>query len=98
MKKELSKEQMEEITKLSGMADEDIDYSDIPPVEDWSDAVVGKFFRPIKQSVTIRLDADVVSWLKEDGKGYQSRANTLLRAAMERQRKYQGKSRTGSRS
>lgn len=47
----------------------------------------------MKQSVTIRLDSDVISWLKEGGKGYQTRANTLLRSIMERQRlKHKGKS------
>lgn len=86
MKRELSKEQMEMLKNLAEMPDEQIDLSDIPETEDWSDSVVGKFYRPIKQSVTLRLDADVLSWLKEGGKGYQTRANTLLRAAMERQR------------
>lgn len=44
MKKELSKEQMEEIKRLSEIPDEDIDYSEIPPIEDWNAAEVGKFF------------------------------------------------------
>lgn len=95
MKKEFSKEQMEEINKLSDMSDEDIDYSDIAPVQDWSNAVVGKFFRPMKLSVTIRLDADVLNWLKEGGTGYQTRANTLLRAAMQRERKHQSRGGVG---
>jgi len=85
MKKELTKEQMEEIVKLSAMPDEEIDYSDIPPVQSWEGAVVGKFYRPIKQAVTIRLDSDVVSWLKQGGRGYQTRVNKLLRLAMEKQ-------------
>ena len=64
------------------MKDEDIDYSDIPQVLDWSKAEVGKFYRPPKKAVTIRLDADVLEWLKGYGKGYQTRANLLLRHAM----------------
>jgi uncharacterized protein (DUF4415 family) len=44
---------------------------------------VGKFYRPIKKSLTIRLDADVLAWLKSQGRGYQTRLNKLLRAAME---------------
>ena len=64
------------------MKDEDIDLSDIPEITDWSNAVVGKFYRPVKQSLTIRLDADVIAWLKSQGSGYQTRINSLLRNAM----------------
>ena len=68
---------------LRRMKDEDIDLTDIPPTADWSKAVVGKFYRPIKKSLTIRVDADVLAWLKNQGKGYQTRINGLLREAME---------------
>lgn len=64
------------------MKDEDIDLSDIPEITDWSNAVRGKFYRPVKQSLTIRLDADVIAWLKSQGSGYQTRINGLLRNAM----------------
>ena len=87
MKKELTKEQMEEIQMLRDMPDEDIDYSDIPSISDWSVAEVGKFYRPIKQTVTIRLDADVLDWLKKGGKGYQTKVNRILRTIMEQKRK-----------
>ena len=53
-----------ELAALSGMREEDIDTSDIPEVKDWSGAVVGKFYRPIKEQVCLRLDADV-----QDGTG-----------------------------
>jgi uncharacterized protein (DUF4415 family) len=61
-----------------------IDYSDIPPLTEdfWKNAVRGRFYRPIKQAVSLRLDADVIAWLKKDGKGYQSRANQMLRERM----------------
>jgi len=67
------------------MTDTDIDYSDIPPL--------GKaFFRkatvawpPAKKQLSIRLDADVLDWLKSQGRGYQTRINRILRAAMEGQ-------------
>ncbi len=72
-----------EIRALKRMKDSDIDITDIPPVSDWSKAVVGKFYRPIKKPLTIRLDADVLAWLKAQGKGYQTRINALLRTAME---------------
>ena len=72
-----------EIAALKKMKDGQIDTSDIPEMTDWSGAVVGKFFRPIKEPVTIRIDADVLDWLKSKGKGYQTRINQLLRAAMQ---------------
>ncbi len=46
--------------------------------------MVGKFYRPIKKPLTIRLDADVLAWLKSQGKGYQTRLNRWLRTAMEK--------------
>ena len=72
-----------EIRALKRMRDSDIDMTDIPRISDWSKAVVGKFYRPIKKPLTIRLDADVLAWLKGQGKGYQTRINALLRTAME---------------
>jgi uncharacterized protein (DUF4415 family) len=42
----------------------------------------GRFYRPIKQAVSVRLDADVIAWLKKDGAGYQTRANKVLRERM----------------
>jgi uncharacterized protein (DUF4415 family) len=64
--------------------DDRIDYFDIPPLKDrfWKHAVRNPFYRPVKRQVTVRLDADVVAWLREQGKGYQTRINALLRAAM----------------
>ena len=66
--------------------DKDIDYSDIPnlagvklrpkPIVDRS------LYRPVKVALTCRLDADIVSWLKQDGKGYQTRLNSILRQVM----------------
>jgi uncharacterized protein (DUF4415 family) len=66
------------------MPDDRIDYFDIPPLKDrfWKHAVRNPFYRPVKRQVTVRLDADVVAWLREQGKGYQTRINALLRAAM----------------
>jgi len=72
-----------EFEALKRMKDEQIDFTDVPLKTDWSKAVVGKFYRPIKKSLTIRVDADVLAWLKSQGKGYQTRINALLRAAME---------------
>jgi uncharacterized protein (DUF4415 family) len=80
--KKLTKKQATDLANLRKMKDEDIDLSDIPEITDWSNAVRGSFYRPIKQSLTIRLDADVIAWLKSQGAGYQTRINNLLRNAM----------------
>ncbi len=70
------------IRAIAAKRDEDIDFSDAPPVVDWSGAEIGKFYRPKKKPVTMRLDSDVIAWLKADGPGYQTKANWLLRSAM----------------
>ncbi|MEN9866960.1 MAG: hypothetical protein RL748_2550 [Pseudomonadota bacterium] len=64
--------------------DGDIDFSDIPETtaQDWQGAVRGKFYRPVKQQLTIRIDADILAWLKSQGKDYQSRLNEILRDTM----------------
>ena len=79
-----SARQRRQISALAAMPDEKIDYSDIPPLTDrfWKRAVRNPFYRPVKQQLTVRLDADVVAWLRHLGKGYQTRINALLRAAM----------------
>jgi uncharacterized protein (DUF4415 family) len=81
--KKASKKQTKELAALAALRDEEIDLTDLPEVLDWSGAVVGKYYRPIKKSLTIRLDADVLAWLKAQGRGYQTRINQMLRAAME---------------
>jgi uncharacterized protein (DUF4415 family) len=78
----LTKGQKRDIRAIAAKRDEDIDFSDVPPVLDWSGAEIGKFYRPKKKPVTMRLDADIVAWLKADGPGYQTKANWLLRHAM----------------
>jgi uncharacterized protein (DUF4415 family) len=77
-----SREQKRDIAAIAAMRDEDIDLSDMPEVLDWSGAEMGKFYRPPKKSVTIRLDGDIIEWLKSFGDGYQTRLNLLLRHAM----------------
>jgi uncharacterized protein (DUF4415 family) len=80
--KKLAKEQKRDIAAIVAMKDADIDLSDMPEVLDWSKAEIGKFYRPPKKAVTMRLDGDVIEWLKGYGKGYQTRVNLLLRHAM----------------
>lgn len=83
--KKVAKKQAEEIEALTRMREKEIDTTDIPEVLCSPRVVVGKFYRPIKQSITVRLDADVIAWLKAGGRGYQTRANKMLRSLMEKQ-------------
>ena len=85
--RKVSKKQAKELAALARMPDEKIDLTDAPEVREWRGAVVGKFYRPIKKPVTIRVDADVLAWLKREGRGYQTRINKLLREAMETKRR-----------
>ncbi len=73
--------------RIKAMNDKDIDYSDIPPLrEDFFKEAT--WWKPAeKKTVTVRLDSDVLDWLKSSGKGYQTRLNKLLRAVMESQKK-----------
>jgi len=80
--RKLTKDQRRDIRANAAKKDEDIDFSDAPAVLDWSRAERGKFYRPPKKPVTIRLDSDVIDWLKSEGRGYQTKANWLLRTAM----------------
>lgn len=80
---ELTQQQKEDLERLRNMPDDEIDTSDAPEILDWSGAVRGMFYRPVKQQITMRLDADVVAWFKEhageNGRGYQTEINKALR-------------------
>jgi len=56
------------------------------PPEAWEGAIVGKYYRPLKKPIALRLDADVLAWLKSQGAGYQGRINGILRERMMEQR------------
>ena len=75
------------LEKLAAQPDSLIDTSDIPELTDeqMAGAVRGRFYRPIKHQITARVDADILAWLKADGRGYQARLNTILRRAMQRE-------------
>jgi uncharacterized protein (DUF4415 family) len=83
---DLPEESRRQLAALAAMAEEDIDTSDIPEVTDWSGAKRGLFYRPVKQQLTLRLDADVIDWFRREGTGYQSRMNAALREYVIRQR------------
>jgi uncharacterized protein (DUF4415 family) len=80
----LTEKQKAELEALTMRPDGDIDYSEIPPLtaKFWSDAARGRFYKPVKSSTTVRIDADVLAWLRAQGKGYQSRINAILRREM----------------
>lgn len=80
----LTEEQRAEHKALAEMPDSTIDYSDIPPLDEifWKNAVQNPFYKPTKTSTTVRVDSDVLAWLKGQGKGYQTKMNAILREAM----------------
>ncbi len=75
-----------EIARLKAIKDEDIDYSDIPELDEtfWKNA---KLVMPqSKKQITIRFDQEILDWFKAQGKGYQSKMNAVLRAYVEAHR------------
>jgi uncharacterized protein (DUF4415 family) len=78
----MQKQSKNNVKHLKTMSDEEIKLDDIPEQDD-------EFFKsaqvklPSKQSVTIRMDSDVLLWFKKQGRGYQTRINKLLRRYME---------------
>jgi len=90
----MTDKQRQELHNLDDLADSDIDTSDIPEITDFSNGMRGRFYRPIKQQVTLRIDADLLAWFKGQGGKYQTRINAALRQYVENQ---QLSSRKGSR-
>ncbi len=86
----LTTKQKAEVKTLNELTDSKIDYSDIPPLsaELLKNAKPNPFYKPTKTSTTVRVDSDVLVWLKSQGKGYQTRINAILRAAMMREIKH----------
>ncbi len=80
----LTEKQKAELAALATRPDGEIDYRDIPPLTEgfWNSAVRGRFYKPTKTSTTVRIDSDVLAWLRAQGKGYQSRINAILRREM----------------
>jgi uncharacterized protein (DUF4415 family) len=81
----LSEERKRELAELAKRPDSEIDFSDIPELTEkfWQNAVPNPFYKPVKKQVTLRIDADILAWLRQQGKeGYQSRLNAVLRQVM----------------
>ncbi len=73
------------VTKRPIALNEDINTTDIPelPPGAWKNAVRGKYYRPVKKAVSVRVDIDILAWLKSQGEvGYLTRINSVLRKAM----------------
>ena len=73
------------------MKDEDIDLSDIPeiPPAMFARGIIRRGLKPVvrKKQLTLRMDSDVIEWFKKQGRGYQTKINSLLRAYMEEHRR-----------
>ena len=80
----LTPERKAELQALAERPDTEIDYSDIPPLDEafLVRSTQNPFFKPIKAHASVRIDADVLAWLKSEGRGYQTRMNAILREAM----------------
>ena len=75
------------LRRLGNMRDSKIDFSDAPETGPLArEVLVGRFYRPIKQLVSLRIDADVLAWFRARGKKYQTYMNQVLRREMARQR------------
>ena len=75
------------IRALETLPEAQIDTTDAPEALDWSDARRGVFCRPVKQQVTLRIDADIIAWFKNHarhGRGYQTDINGALREHVQR--------------
>ncbi len=80
----VTEEEIQHLKELAELPDNEIDYSDIPPLTDdqLRNARRGMFYRPAQQEITARVDADVLDWLKTQGEDYSSRLNAILRREM----------------
>lgn len=81
---ELTPEQKRELELLAARTDDEIDTSDIPPADEafWANAIRNPYYRPVKKQLTVRVDSDVLAWLRSAGSGYQTKLNEILRQAM----------------
>jgi uncharacterized protein (DUF4415 family) len=79
-----TEKQRKEIEKLRMMQHKVIDTGDMPELDEqfWQNAKQTSLYRPLKTPTTVRIDADVIAWLKSYGRGYQTRINGILRAEM----------------
>ena len=90
-KSSISRKSKTDLKRLDAMKDEDIDFSDLPEAtpEMFARGVVRRGLKPVirKKQLTVRMDSDVIEWFKNQGRGYQTKINSLLRAYMEEHRR-----------
>lgn len=81
---DLAPELLLRLQAVAARPDEQTDLTDpdAPETIDWSGAVRGRFYRPVKKLKSMRLDEDVLAYFQAQGPGYQTRINRVLRAAM----------------
>ena len=80
----LTEAQRQNLKKQAAKPDDQIISDEMPELTTGQLAAMQRsgLYRPVKQQITTRIDADVLAWLKSGGKGYQSRINDILRQAM----------------
>jgi uncharacterized protein (DUF4415 family) len=76
-----------ELDALAAMPESEIDTAEMLPITDWSHAVRGPFYRPIKGPLSLRVEADILDWFQRQGQGHQTRMNFALREYVEGHRK-----------
>lgn len=79
----MSKRELAELKKLARMPDSKIDFSDAPEATAPARTLVGRFYRPVKQLISLRVDADVLAWFRGRGSRYQTYMNQVLRREMQ---------------
>jgi len=80
MSKDKTTDQLElEAQALLAMPDSEIDTDSIPEILDFNTSERGQFYRPVKKSVTLRLDADLLAWFRKNHTKYQTAINNVLR-------------------
>lgn len=80
----ISNRERQQLQRLARKPDSEIDFSDVPEITSVPSKVyVGRFYRPIKQLVSLRVDADVLAWFRGRGKKYQTYMNEVLRREMQ---------------
>lgn len=87
MKAVTKRRMSKELSRLVRQPEEATDASEIPELTDWSGAERGRFYRPVKEQVTLRLDADLLAWFKSRAGKYQTRINAALREYVTSHRK-----------
>jgi uncharacterized protein (DUF4415 family) len=78
-----------QMQQLHALQDREPDTQDIPeaPAENWQHAQRGAFWKPRKEAISLRVDMDALDWLRQQGPGYQTTINRILRERMQAERR-----------